>query len=49
MCAAPMGNGIGVEAYGLGYSRTGSFLWLVVFQGGGIIAKTPPDDQKISI
>ena len=30
-------EGIGVEVYGLGYSRTGSFLWLVVRGGSACL------------
>jgi hypothetical protein len=39
----------GVEVYGLGCSRSSSFLCLVVFQDDGTIAKTPPGYQNISI
>ncbi len=49
MSAAPMRNCIGVEVYGLGCSRSSSFLWLVMFQDDGTIAKTPPGYQNISI
>lgn len=39
----------GVKVYGLGYSRTRSFLCLVVFQDDGSIVKTPPGYQGISL